>query len=456
MQRIHFIGVSGIGVSAVAKISIASGFIVTGSADMRNELTASLQKEGMRFFYGHHTRNVVGADLVVKSAAVPETNPEILEARKRGIPVMLYAEYLGMLMEEKEGIAVAGTHGKTTTTAMLGQILFDAGLDPTVVCGGIMNRFSSNAVFGKGRYFVAEACEYNRSFLNLRKKHSVLLNIEQDHLDYYSGIEDIKQAFADFMETTDPNGFAVVNGDSEHIAKVREKTSSVSTITVGYGNQNRYRIHDEVEASGRYSFSIENEGKTIVRTRLPVPGRFNCLNAAVACVCALTLGVERDKVEFAISRFSGTKRRMEFLGKVMGSDVYTDYGHHPTEIRCTLHALKEIHPGKRLCVVFQPHQYSRTAALFDGFVNALGEAHCIIITDIYRQRDEKPDISAVKSDDLHAALVQKYQEKPIMLEKDYTRIPTLLCGLEKEREVIVFMGAGDIDSVARSYKACNV
>jgi len=455
MQRIHFIGVSGIGVSAVAKISIASGLLVTGSADVRNELTASLQKEGMRFFFGHRPQNVFGVDLVVRSAAVPETNTEILEARRRGIPVMLYAEYLGKLMEEKEGIAVAGTHGKTTTTAMLGQILFDAGLAPTVVCGGIMNRFSSNAVFGKGRYFVAEACEYNRSFLNLRKKYSILLNIERDHLDYYSGIDDIKQAFADFMETTDHRGFAVVNGDSAHVQEVRKKASSVSTSTVGYENENLYRIQDKVENDGRYSFSIENEGKTIVHAKLPVPGRFNCLNAAIASVCALKLGVGREKVESALSRFSGTKRRMEFLGNIMGNEVYSDYGHHPTEICCTLRALKELHPGKRVCVVFQPHQYSRTAELFDDFVNALGEAHCVVITDIYRQRDAQSYVSAVKSDDLHAALVKKYQAKLIKLEKDHTRIPALLSQLKEEIEVIVFMGAGDIDSVARLYMAGN-
>lgn len=455
MKRIHFIGVSGIGVSAVAKISIASDLVVTGSADIRNELTASLQKEGMRFFYGHRPQNVFGVDLVVRSAAVPETNPEVLEARRRGIPVMLYAEYLGMLMEEKEGIAVAGTHGKTTTTAMLGQILSDAGLAPSVVCGGIMNHFSSNAVFGKGKYFVAEACEYNRSFLNLRKKYSILLNIEPEHLDYYGGIDDIKQAFADFMETTDSCGFAVINGDSMHVQEVRKKASSVATSTIGYGNENLYRISDKVENDGRYSFDIENEGKTIVRAKLPVPGRFNCLNAAFACVCALKLGVGREKVETAISGFSGTKRRMEFLGSITGNEVYSDYGHHPTEICCTLRALKELHPGKRVCVVFQPHQYSRTFELFDDFVNALGEAHCIVITEIYRQRDAQSSMSSVKSDDLHLALVQKYQKKPIRLEKDRMRIPALLNRLQEEIDVIVFMGAGDIDSVARSYAAGN-
>ncbi len=451
MQRIHFIGVSGIGVSAVAKLSIASGSVVTGSADTKNDLTASLQKEGMRFFYGHHPRNVQGVGLVVRSAAVPDTNSEVMEARRLGIPVLLYAEYLGMLMEEKAGVAVAGTHGKTTTTAMLGQILSEAGLSPTVVCGGIMNYFSSNAAIGSGKHFVAEACEYNRSFLHLRKKYSIVLNIEPEHLDYYRGINDIKQAFADFMESTGTGGFCVVNGDSRELQEVTKRSSAVSINTVGYGNKNTYRIQDRMGEGGKYFFQIESGSMTILRAKLPVPGRFNCVNAASACVCALKLGVSRKAVESAISGYSGTKRRMEPLGRIMGNEVYTDYGHHPTEIRCTIQALKELHLGKRVCVVFQPHQYSRTAKLFDDFVSALGEANCIVITDIYRQRDGRSYVSSVKSDDLYEALVGTYGKKPIELEKDRTRIPALLKNLKDKMEVIVFMGAGDIDAVARSY-----
>jgi UDP-N-acetylmuramate--alanine ligase len=455
MQKIHFIGVSGIGVSAVARISIASDSVVTGSADTKNDLTASLQKEGMRFFYGHHPRNVRGVDLVVRSAAVPDTNSEVVEARRLEIPVLLYAEYLGMLMEEKTGIAVAGTHGKTTTTAMLGQILSEAGFSPTVVCGGVMNHFSSNAVCGRGKHFVAEACEYNRSFLNLRKKYSIVLNIEPEHLDYYRGIDDIKQAFADFMESTGSSGFCVVNGDSRELREVTKRSSAVSISTVGYGDNNTYRIHDKVGKDGKYSFRIESEDMTILRAKLPIPGRFNCVNAASACVCALKLGVSRKAVESAISDYSGIKRRMEPLGRIMGNEVYTDYGHHPTEIRCTIRALRELHLGKRVCVVFQPHQYSRTVKLFDDFVSALGEANCVVITDIYRQRDEQSSVSSVKSDDLYAALVGKYRNKPVELEKDHTRIPALLKNLQDRVEVIVFMGAGDIDAVARSYANVN-
>jgi UDP-N-acetylmuramate--alanine ligase len=211
-KRVHFVGVSGIGVSAVADITLQSGIEVSGSADQMNRLTDRLERKGMIFYHGHHPKQVHGSDLVVRSAAVPENNPEIQEAKRLGLPVLLYSQYLGSLMNKKRGVAVAGTHGKTTTVAMLATIFYNAGLEPTVVCGGVIRQFSLNTLNGPGKYFISEACEYNRSFLDLRKWYAVIANIEEEHLDYYRDLADIKEAFATFVFSTDRRGFICVNG----------------------------------------------------------------------------------------------------------------------------------------------------------------------------------------------------------------------------------------------------
>jgi UDP-N-acetylmuramate--alanine ligase len=448
-DHIHFVGVSGIGVSAAAKIAIEAGVSVSGSADMENEQTDMLSHRGMRFFLGHRAENVNSADGLVVSAAVPESNPEILEAKRKGIPLYLYSEFIGMLMGQKRGIAVAGTHGKTTTTALLAAILSRAGLDPTVVCGGVMCGFNTNALFGRGEYFVSEACEYNRSFLDLQKRYAVVTNIESDHLDYYGSLDEIKGAFRRFLETVDPGGFSVVNGDDVGVRDVIRDLERGTIFTVGEGDANFYRITDVSGSFGVYSCAVKHGAKPLLSLRLSVPGRFNCGNAALASVLAVRLGVEGETVEEAVQAFSGTKRRLERLGRVGESEIYTDYGHHPTEIRSTLRALKERHPGQSLCLVFQPHQYSRTLELFDEFVLALIEPDVVILTDIYWQRDAEKYVGKVTGEDLFKAVAKRARSALFVPEK--RGIPRMLEGLEGRCGVVVFMGAGDIDDVARVY-----
>jgi UDP-N-acetylmuramate--alanine ligase len=448
-DRLHFVGVSGIGVSAAARITLDAGVSASGSADVKNEQTDMLVSRGMRFFLGHRAENVDGADGIVVSAAVPEDNPEILEAKRRGIPLYLYSEYIGMLMGQKKGIAVAGTHGKTTTTALLAAILSRAGLDPTVVCGGVMRGFDTNALFGRGDHFVSEACEYNRSFLDLRKRYAIVTNVESDHLDYYSGIEEIKDAFRSFLETLDPGGFSVVNGDDAGVRDVMEGLEGSTVFTVGEGAGNDYRIADVSGALGVYCCAVNHGARRLLSLRLSVPGRFNCGNAALASVLAARLGVERGTIEEAVRAFSGTKRRLERLGRVGESEIYTDYGHHPTEIRSTLRALKERYPGAPLCLVFQPHQYSRTLELFDDFVSALSEPDHVVITEIYWQRDSDKYIGKITGEDLYEEVAKKAPAARFVPEKG--RIPDLLGSLGGRCGVVVFMGAGDIDDVAREY-----
>jgi UDP-N-acetylmuramate--alanine ligase len=451
MKRIHFVGVSGIGVSALALISLESGYSVSGSADIENEQTELLKSKGLRFFLGHRASQVNRPDVVVRSAAVPAENPEIREAQRKSIPVYLYSEYLGTLMGEKKGIAVAGTHGKTTTTAIVAMIFTGAGFDPTVVCGGVMNNFSSNAVYGKGDYFISEACEYNRSFLDLRKRHCIVTNIETDHLDYYRDINDIKQAFHDFLLRTDPGGFAIVNGDDEHTRDVLRGISENEVYRVGFGMENHYRIAGIQNRNGFYSFQLIYGKDDILNLRLSVPGRFNCLNAALSAALALKVGISHEIIEGSVRSYSGTKRRLEYLGTVGGNPVYTDYAHHPTEIRSTLETLREIHQGLRICAVFQPHQYSRTVKLFHGFVEELLKADIILLREIFRQRDSDVAVGSISSRDLLAELKKTTKKKKIVFIEDNIRLFSLLNDYDNKNTVIAFIGAGDIDDIARKY-----
>ncbi len=450
MKSVHFVGVSGIGVSAVARISIDSGLTVSGSADIENEQTESLKKAGLTFYLGHKAEQIEKPDLVVRSAAVPEQNPEILEAIQKKIPVCLYSEYLAMLMSKKKGIAVAGTHGKTSTTALLATILACAGFEPTVVCGGVMQNFSSNAVYGQGDYFVSEACEYNRSFLDLKKWAGIVTNIEPDHLDYYRDINDIKDAFSEFLKTADHEGFSVVNGDDKNVREILERLSGQRIYTVGLTESSRYRIVNIDSNRGIYSFQIEENGKKVMELHLTVPGGYNCMNAALSAVLALKIGVEGSTIERAMRSFKGTRRRMEYLGEVAGKHVYIDYAHHPTEIGLTLGALREMYPSKKIAVVFQPHQYSRTAVLFQDFVKELLRPDAVILMEIYRQRDSDTCIKAVKSIDLYKEL-RKAGKTNVACAREAEEIIKNLDRLIDKNFVIVFMGAGDVDDTARAY-----
>jgi len=450
IKNIHFIGVSGIGVSAVAEISVKSGFKVTGSADMKNELTKKLKQIGMEFYQGHRKENIDDPDIVVMSAAVPDDNPEIIEAKKRGIPIYLYSEYLGLLMNNKLGIAIAGTHGKTTTTAITGLILYNAGLDPSVVCGGVMKNFSSNTLSGSGKYFVSEACEYNRSFLDLNKYYSIVTNIEPDHLDYYKNIDDIKSAFFDFLNKIKAGGFSVVNGDDKNVMSIISQINNKSIYTVGLNEDNDYKIFNIKESRGIFSFDIENENKILLKLKLKIAGLFNCINSSLAAVLSLRLGVENKIIEKTVNQFNGTERRLELLGVIDKNYIYSDYAHHPTEILQTINALRNKYPSKKIMVIFQPHQYSRTFYLFDDFIKSLKEADNLIITDIYRQRDSSEYIEKVNSYNIFEKL-ESYMNKRITYIKDKNDIINFLNKKRFDNMVIVFMGAGDIDDVVREY-----
>jgi len=450
VKRIHFVGVSGIGMSGVALLSIKSGIEVTGSADEENEQTRSLQKMGMKFYPAHRAENIGRAEAVVRSAAVFDSNPEVEEAKNRGIPVYFYSEYLGKLMQKKKGIAVGGSHGKTTTTAMLTSILYKGGAEPTSVCGGVMEEFGSNAVHGGGFYFVAEACEYHRSFLDLHKWYGVITNIEPDHLDYYYDMDDLKNAFAEFVKKTDKRGFFVVNGDDPAVVEVISGCEFIPVFTVGYNEKCIYRINHVKQNRGYYSCSVDKGRKNIFNISLNIPGRFNLLNAALSGVMSNLLGIERAIIERALLDFKGTKRRLENITTSSGATLYSDYAHHPTEIESTIKALRDLHLGKELFVIFQPHQFSRTVKLFDGFVKSLQGADTLILTDIYWQRDDPLYVKKVESIDLYREL-KKHMDRRVYYFSSKDEIFNFLDKIVGEGKVIVFMGAGSIDAMFREY-----
>ncbi len=452
-KKIHFIGVSGIGVSGVAYLSIMMGFKITGSSIERNELVERLVDLGMRYFEGHREDNIDGAELIVRSAAVSDENPEVVAAKKRGIPVILYSEYLGMLMADKIGIAVAGTHGKTTTTSMLANILYDGGVNPTVVCGGIISRFASNALYGKGEYFVAEACEYRESFLNLKKKYAVITNVEPEHLDYYKNSENLLLSFRKFILQTDKDGVVVVNGDDENILNLSRNVEQPNVVRVGYNSKNDFIIEEPVSRGGVYSYRLVGRKKYSSYTlglELNIPGKFNILNSSLAAVLSILIGIEADVIKKSLANYTGTMRRIERIGDFKRNPVFSDYGHHPTEIRATIEAIKEYLPDRKVVLIFQPHQYSRTLFFFDEFVNSLSLAPVVVLTEIYRQRDPDDIIGKVNSRKLYEAMRKRGVD--VYYLDDMSGLWNFLDDkINDDGYVLLFMGAGSIDEYARSY-----
>src|SRR5262245_43100854 len=354
---VHLVGIGGIGMSGAAKCLVARGWKVSGSDLHPNAQTDALKALGVKIRSGHDARHLPdGCTLVVRSAAVPDSNPEIAAALKHRIEVIKYAQLLGRLMAEKSGIAVAGCHGKTTTTAMISYILSRAGLDPSFVCGGVITQLGTNAAPGKGRHFVAEACEYDRSFHQLAPKCAVITNIEEDHLDYYKDLAEIIDSFREFAAKVGPKGHVIGSLDNEHSAAI---------VGEFKGRGESYSIQGEADwrakniavKDGRWTFEAEKFGRSYGEIQLGVAGVPNVSNALAAMAAATWAGVGREIIQVALSEFVGAERRFQLLGEKLGMTVIDDYGHHPTEIKATLKAAKERYPGRKIWCVFQPHQH---------------------------------------------------------------------------------------------------
>lgn len=442
-QKIHFIGAGGCGMCGLAEFVLREGGDVSGSDMKASAATERLVALGAAIHVGHRAENVPsGADMVVFSAAVKPENPEFAEAARRGIPTLKYAQFLGRLMDLRLGIAVAGTHGKSTTTALVSYILQRADLDPSFVIGADVPQLGGGGSHvGGGPHLVVEACEYDRSFLNYAAHAGVVLNIEDDHLDYYRDLAEIRQAFGEFASHISADGLLVINGaDLGAREVVARATCRVETFGIG----GRWDWHAEnLEADhGRFSFDVYRRGVFFTSARLALAGRHHVLNALASMALCHWAGAPTDAIVEALATFQGVSRRMENLGEAANVTVVDDYAHHPTEIQATLKAARERYNPQRLWVVFQPHQHSRTRFLLKDFARALTTADKIIVPDIYFVRDSENERQAVRSQDL-VDEIQALGADAVYL-KDFDSIRRYLVESLGPGDVLMTMGAGDV------------
>ncbi len=393
-HRVHFIGIGGAGMSGIAEVLLNLGYHVSGSDLKASDATRRLARLGAEIFIGHRARQVQpGTDLVVVSNAVPDTNPEVLAARDREIPVFSRARMLNDLMRLKQGLAIAGTHGKTTTTSMLAWIMAQAGMDPTLVIGGVLNNIHRNARKGKGEYFVVEACEAYSSFLQLNPVAVIVTNIDDDHLENYGSRGALDDAFVEFVNRVPFWGFAVLNGDDPGVKAIAPRIVP-RTITYGFSAEADVQAASPVQTGLRQDVLVTYHGRVLGHLRIGLPGRFNLANALAATAMALELGVPFKTVQRALTTFRGVRRRFEFKGRLNRALVVDDYGHHPTEVAATLTAARTLNPG-RLLVLFQPHLFSRTQRLYKEFARSLLLADEVYLADIYPARERPiPGVSS--------------------------------------------------------------
>lgn len=439
IDKIHFVGIGGIGMSGIAEVLLNLGYKVSGSDLRRSEITERLATLGGEIFYGHLRENVFGADVVVISSAVKDDNPEVQEARENLIPVIPRAEMLAELMRMKYGIAIAGTHGKTTTTSMVATLLGYAGIDPTIVIGGRLNSLGSNARLGQGKFLVAEADESDGSFLKLSPTIAVVTNIDADHLDFYSGIEEIKDTFVEFINKVPFYGLAVLCLDSDNVADIIPRVNK-RFITYGLSAQADIRACDIKLEGLSTSFVAQYRGERLGEISFKMPGSHNVLNALAAIGVALELNVSFSVIQEGFRDFGGVGRRFQIKGEVNDIMVVDDYGHHPTEIRATLAAATSGW-DRRLVVVFQPHRYTRTKELFDEFVKAFHDADVLILTDIYPAGEEP--IEGVTAEAL-ARSVRQHGQKDVTHIADREELVAHLLEILKPGDIMLTLGAGNI------------
>ncbi len=449
LRRIHFVGAGGVGMSGIAEILIqATPLEISGCDLARSEVTARLERLGARIAAGHDAAHVENADLVVISSAVAESNPEVAAARAKGIPVIRRAEMLGEIMRLKQGVAVAGTHGKTTTTSLTGMVLTEAGFDPTIVVGGQVHILGTNARLGKGEYLVAEADEYDRSFLELTPVVAVITNVEADHLDTYRDLSDIHDAFVAFANRVPFFGAVVACADDPGVRQILPR---IKRRVVTYGESPDARLSARSvrleAASTTFDVWDADQGR-LGSVSLRLPGRHNVLNALAAIAAGRELLIPFETTARALAAFTGVVRRFESKGERDGALVVDDYAHHPTEIRATLAAARQVYPDRRLVALFQPHLFSRTRDFTDEFGRALAAADVTIVMDVYPSR-EKPipgvtgEIVAEAARRAGGKLVSYVQEKKSVVEHlERTLVPG---------DLLLTLGAGDVVKFGEEY-----
>ena len=441
--RIHFVGVGGIGMSGLAEVLVNLGYPVSGSDLRKGAVVERLQSMGVKFFEKHRKDQVRGADVVVVSSAVRSDNPELEEARRLQIPIIPRAEMLAELMRLKYGIAVAGSHGKTSTTSMIAVLLDRAGLDPTMVIGGRLGILGSNAKLGRSAYMIVEADESDRSFLHLSPVAAVVTGIDREHLEAYRGMEDLKDAFVDFVNKIPFYGASLLCLDDERVQDILPRIKR-RYVTYGFSTQADIAA-DAINLSGMNScYRLKIRGQEMGPIKLRVPGRHNVLNSLAAVGVGLELGISLEDINGGLESYSGVDRRFQVKGDHGGILVVDDYGHHPTEIRASLATAKEAF-GRRTVVVFQPHRYSRVKELFDEFCRAFHQADLLLVTEIYPAgEDPLPDVTGQRLADG----IKEHGHRDVRFVEDMQTIPQILKDQAQEGDLIMTLGAGSVTSLS--------
>jgi len=447
LQRIHFVGIGGIGMSGIAEVLLTLGYGVSGSDLKTSPITQRLESLGAIIFVGHRAANVAGAEVVVTSSAIGLENPEVVEARRKHVPVIQRAEMLAELMRLKYGIAIAGMHGKTTTTSMVAAVLAAGGLDPTAVVGGRVDAMGSNARLGTSQYLVAEADESDRSFLKLSPILSVVTNIDREHMDCYADLTDVENTFVEFMDRVPFYGMVVCCNDDDALRSILPRVRR-RVVTYGHREGSDFHIadfdsdHKPFEVTSK--FDVSYKGKKLGPFELHVPGAHNVLNATAAIAVAVGLDIAPEKIRAALKQFRGVDRRFQLRGEAAGVRVIDDYGHHPTEIRATLNAARQYAGTGRIHVVFQPHRFTRTYLLMDEFATAFADADSVYVLDIYAA-SEQP-IAGVTGLAL-AQRIAAHDGKAAEFAASMDAAVEAVSRLARAGDVILTLGAGSVSQL---------
>lgn len=439
IRKIHFVGVGGIGMSGIAEVLINLGYKVSGSDMKESDTTRRLASLGAVIHYGHTGKNLDAADVVVISSAVKHDNPEVEAAHQKLIPVIPRAEMLAELMRLKYGIAIAGSHGKTTTTSMIATVLAHGGMDPTMVVGGKLNSLGTNAKLGQGDFMVAEADESDGSFLKLSPTISVITNIDAEHLDHYGNMESLMEAFHQFANKIPFYGLSVLCLDHLNVQALIPKMKK-RYATYGLTAQADFQARDIEFDSLKTHYTAVHKGKKLGKITLSMPGLHNVYNSLAAITVAVELDMEFSTIKEGLASFSGVQRRFQIKGESGGVTVVDDYGHHPEEIKATLSAARNAW-DRRVVAVFQPHRYTRTRDLFNDFLKAFYQADVVVLTDIYAAGEEP--IEGVKAENLYEG-IKEHGHKNVVLIHDKERIASELLNIVKEGDMVITLGAGDI------------
>ncbi len=440
-KKVHFIGIGGIGMSGIAEILLSQGYVVSGSDISESEITKRLASLGATVHYGHAEKNLNHSDVVVVSSAIDEKNPEIQAARKNKVPIIQRAEMLGELMKMKTSIAIAGTHGKTSTTSMIATIVQQSGLDPTIIIGGRVDALGGNAKLGQGDFLVAEADESDKSFLHLPSTIAIVTNIDNDHLNNYGTIQNIKDAFVDFVNRIPFYGQAILCQDDENVKSILPRLKKPYT-TYGFSPQATIQARNVQFVKFGSTFEIWREEEKLGEAKCNVPGQHNVLNALAAIATGMEIGLTFEQASYGLGQFRGVRRRFELKGEKAGVKVFDDYGHHPTEIRATLNAARKAWSG-RVVTFFQPHRYSRTQDCYDDFVRAFDDADVVFVADIY-PAGESP-IPGISSEKL-AEDIRQHGHKCVEFIGDVKTAAEKIAPKLQDGDLFLTLGAGNVYS----------